>query len=53
MKKNMDKITFENRNEICNIITALDTFLEDHTGEETCRDVERLCGLLEVMAMEW
>ena len=53
MKKDMDKITFENRREIQNIINALDVFLEDSPGEEESKDVERLRDLLDAMSMEW
>lgn len=53
MKKNMDKITFESRSEVYNIVNALDAFLENHTRATERKDAERLRDLLEVMAMEW
>mgnify|MGYP006898621905 CR=1 FL=1 len=53
MKKDMDKIQFENRYEIDEVISALDTFLKEHPNareQETCK---RLSELLDVMYMEW
>lgn len=52
MQRSVDKITFESRREICNIINALDAFLEEHQKDEN-KDIERLRDLLDVMEMEW
>ena len=53
MKKNMDKVTFESRNELYNIINALDAYIEEHPKAEERRDAKRLRDLLDAMAMEW
>ena len=52
MQRSVDKITFESRREIYNIINALDVFLEEHQEVEK-QDIERLRDLLDVMEMEW
>lgn len=53
MKKEMDKIIFENRMEIISVMKALDTFQKEHPKREECEDVKTLQKLLDVMEMEW
>lgn len=53
MKKNMDKIQFESRYEIDEVVDALDTFLKEHPDARSKETVEELSHLLDVMYMEW
>lgn len=53
MKQVLDKIQFESRIEIDEVVECLHTFLEEHpdaSGKETVRE---LSDLLDVMYMEW
>ena len=53
MKKSMDTIQFESRYELSDLISALETFLEEHPKAEEGKSVERLRDLLDAMCMEW
>lgn len=54
MKKDMDKIIFESRWEIGEVITALEEWQETHGAKDEKADtVKRLIDLLDVMSMEW
>lgn len=54
MKKDMDKIIFESRWEIGEVITALEEWQETHGAKgEKADTVKRLIDLLDVMSMEW
>lgn len=50
MKLNMDKIQFESRSEIMEIIKALETYQEEHGKNKT---VNELIDKLDVMEMSW
>lgn len=53
MKKDMDKIVFESRYEIDEIIEALETFAKEHPNARQKETVKRMSNLLDVMYMEW
>lgn len=53
MQKNMDKIRFESRYEIDEVVEALETFTKEHPNARQKDTVKRLCDLLDVMYMEW
>lgn len=53
MKKGNDTIQFESRYEIDEVVSALDTFMEEHPNAREKESVERLKDLLDVMYMEW
>ena len=54
MKKDMDKIIFESRWEIREVITALEAWQKTHGAKDEKADtVKRLIDLLDVMSMEW
>ena len=53
MKQDMDKIIFESRNEIKNIKTTLDEYIEEHKGKDDLNTVQRLSDLLEAMYITW
>lgn len=53
MERNMDKIVFESRAEIGDVIRALETYMKEHPKERNFKTVERLYNLLDVMEMEW
>lgn len=53
MKKDMDKIVFESRYEISEVIQALEEWQKSHKSDSKADTVERLIGLLDVMSMEW
>ena len=53
MKKDMDKIQFEDRQEIDEILSALDTFLQVHPNAREKGTVKQLTELLDVMYLEW
>lgn len=52
MKTENDKIQFETRYEIMNVIRAIEMLEKDHPGD-VHPDVERLKDLLDVMEMTW
>lgn len=52
MKKQMDKIQFEYRAEIEDVMDAIKKYKKAYP-QETNETVERLFGLLDVMDMEW
>lgn len=53
MKKIMDKIQFEDRREIDEVVSALNTFLEEHSNAKEKESTEKLSNLLDAMYMEW
>lgn len=53
MKKDMDKIIFESRYEIGEVIQALEEWQKSHKSDSKGDTVERLINLLDVMCMEW
>ena len=53
MKKNMDKIVFESRREIEEVISALEEWQKSHKSDSKKETVQKLVSLLDVMHMEW
>ena len=53
MTKGNDNIQFESRYEIDEIVSALETFLQEHPEAREKETVKQLCNLLDVMYMEW
>lgn len=53
MKRDCDKITIETREELRDVIIALDTYMDDHPQSECIRNVKRMYNLLDCMDMEW
>ena len=53
MKKNMDKIIFESRWEIEEVMVALEEWQKTHKSDSKKETVQKLINLLDVMHMEW
>lgn len=53
MKLDMDKIVFEDRTEIDEIASALDTFLKEHPNARERDSAVKLVNMLDSMYMSW
>ena len=53
MKWNMDKITFEWRDEVDNIACALQEWLDKHPNDPKADDVKKMIGMLDSMYIGW
>lgn len=53
MIKDMDKIQFENRTEIAELMKVIDKYIKQNPAEKQNKTVERFFDLLDVMLMEW
>lgn len=53
MKREMDKIQFENRSEIENILEAISSYVTENPEEKSNKDLKRLYNLLDLMDIEW
>lgn len=53
MTLDMDKIQFESRNEIAEIMDALETYTKEHPRERSAETVKELTNLLDAMYMSW
>ena len=53
MKKELDKIQFESRAEVGEIIKVLEKYVDAYPKEKDNRIVKELYNLLDVMEMEW
>lgn len=53
MQRDMDCIQFESRQEIEEIMTVIDKYVEQNPSEKENKTLERLFALLDVMHMEW
>lgn len=53
MKKNMDKIQFESRTEIADIMKVIDKYIKQNPLETQNKTAEKFFDLLDVMLMEW
>ena len=49
----MDKIQFENKYEIDEVISALETFSQEHPSAREKDTIQKLCKLLDAMYVEW
>lgn len=53
MKKDMDKIQFESRYEIRNVLAAIGKYVTQNPKEKHNKTLSELYNLLDVMDMEW
>lgn len=53
MKKDMDKIQFEYRAEIQELMKVIDKYVKQNPSEKENKTLERFFDLLDVMDMEW
>lgn len=53
MKRDMDKIQFESRAEIGEIIRMIEKYADAYPKDRNNKTVKRLYDLLDVMEMEW
>lgn len=53
MKRDLDKIQFENRREIEAVKDALDKYLTEHPNADNKDKIKELSGHLEVMHLNW
>lgn len=53
MIKDMDKIQFESRTEIAELMKVIDKYIKQNPAEKQNKTVERFFDLLDVMLMEW
>lgn len=53
MKKDMDKIQFESRSEIRNIMEVINKYVTQNPKEKRNQTLADLYDLLDVMDMEW
>ena len=52
-KKEMDKIQFEYRYEVQELIKVIDKYVKQNPAEKENKTLERFFDLLDVMDMEW
>ena len=53
MKKDMDKIQFEYRYEVQELMKVIDKYVKQNPAEKENKTLERFFDLLDVMDMEW
>lgn len=53
MIKDMDKIQFENRTEIAELMKVIDKYIKQNPAEKQNKTVEKFFDLLDVMLLEW
>lgn len=53
MKKELDKIQFEYRAEIQELMKVIDKYVKQNPEEKNNKTLERFFDLLDVMDMEW
>ena len=53
MRKDMDKIVFESRSEVGEIIRVLEKYVDAYPQEKDNKTVKEMYNLLDVMEMEW
>ena len=53
MQRNMDTIQFETRNEINELMKAIDKYVKQNPKEKQNKILVRFFDLLDVMDMEW
>lgn len=53
MTKDMDKIQFESRTELRELIKVVDTYVKQNPKEKENKTLKRFFDLLEGMDMEW
>lgn len=53
MQKDMDKIIFESRNEIRELMRVIDQYVTQNPKEKENKTLERFFDLLDIMELEW
>lgn len=53
MQRDMDKIQFESRHEVRELIQVIDKYVKQNPKEKENKTLERFFDLLDVMDMEW
>lgn len=53
MKRELDKIQFESRAEIQNLLQVIDQYVQQNPDEKNNKTLERFFDLLDIMEMEW
>ena len=53
MRKDMDKIQFEYRYEVQELMKVIDKYVKQNPAEKENKTLERFFDLLDVMDMEW
>ena len=53
MKKDMDKIQFEYRYEVQELMKVIDKYVKQNPAEKENKTLERFFDLLDVMDMKW
>lgn len=53
MKRNMDKIQFESRSEVQEILNVIEKYVDAYPKEKDNRILKDLYNKLDVMDMEW
>ena len=53
MRKDMDKIQFEHRYEVQELMKVIDKYVKQNPSEKDNKTLERFFYLLDVMEMEW
>lgn len=53
MEKDMDKIQFDDRREIENIMEAISKYVNQNPEERNNKTLKRFYSLLDLMDMEW
>lgn len=53
MRRELDKIQFEEREEIYELIRVIDKYVKQNPEEKENKILERFFDLLDVMDMEW
>lgn len=53
MKRNMDKIQFESRKEVGEMIRLIEKYVDAYPKEKDNKTLKEFYNLLDVMEMEW
>ena len=53
MQKTNDSVVFESRDELCDVIRVLESWMDDHPGDEKKANAKKLLNLLDAIEMSW
>ena len=53
MQKTNDSVVFESRDELCDVIRVLESWMDDHPEDEKKTNVRKLLKLLDAIEMSW
>lgn len=53
MQRSLDKIQFEHRDEVQELMKMVDKYVKQNPSEKNNKTIERFFDLLDVMDMEW